>query len=426
MENYVKQFRWSIVKILSNLSVAITLLSIILLLSLLGTIIEQDKDISFYQNTYSQQIFIPELLIWKIIILLGLNHVYSNTSFFLLLIILAISLITCTFSNQIPIFKISKTWSLVKTSKNDINLNFNSKLHYYTFQHYEYSYSYKGLIGRLAPMIVHASIVLILSGSMVGYSQGFMAQEFIPKGEFFHIQNTVNIGPLSYIPQNFNGKINNFFIEYNQNKISQYFSNISLLNDSNMILIKQSIFVNKPLAHQNITIYQTDWSLLGLRVQSSTQKTLQLFLQKINNKDIWITTIRNPTNNQEEFSLLISDLTGNIFLYNKYNKSIKYINLNMLGQLINQFTINHPIAYYNRIFKVVNLMTSTGLQIKSDPGTFLVYTGFFLLIISSICSYLSYCQVWIYRHKQYTQYKGITNRAIIYFDKEYKQIIKAL
>nr|YP_010337600.1 c-type cytochrome biogenensis protein [Dixoniella grisea]UNJ17185.1 c-type cytochrome biogenensis protein [Dixoniella grisea] len=426
MENYIKQLKWSIIKILSNLSFAIILLTVILFLSILSTIIEQNRNLEFYKETYSQSLFNNKLIAWQLIITLGLNHMASNYWFILLLILLAISLITCTFVNQIPIFKIAKTWSLLKTKKKYQNFNFFTNRHYYTFQHYEFSYAYKGLIGRLAPMIVHLSIVLILSGSMIGYTQGFIAQEFIPKGEMFHIQNIIDVGPIANVPQNLTGKVHDFFIQYENKRISQYFSNISLLNDSNLTLAYKSIFVNQPLTYKNITIYQTDWNLLGLRIQSYNSNKLQIFLQKINDQNLWISTIRNPKNPQEEFSLLLFDLTGDLLLYDKQNYNIKFINLNITGQLVNQLQLNHKIAYYNRPFKVIDIMTSTGLQIKSDPGIILVYIGFLLLIISTIFSYLSYSQLWISRHNSNNQYQGITNRAIIYFEKECSQMLKSL
>ena len=50
-------------------------------------------------------------------------------------------------------------------------------------------YCYKGLIGRIAPIIVHFSMIIILIGAIIGSVCGFKAQEIIPKTETFHIQN---------------------------------------------------------------------------------------------------------------------------------------------------------------------------------------------------------------------------------------------
>ena len=55
------------------------------------------------------------------------------------------------------------------------------KNQYSIFQQKDIIYCYKGLIGRLAPIIVHLSMILILLGSIVGAINGFKAQEIIPK-----------------------------------------------------------------------------------------------------------------------------------------------------------------------------------------------------------------------------------------------------
>ena len=51
------------------------------------------------------------------------------------------------------------------------------------------SYAYSGLLGRIAPIVVHASIIILLIGSSIGSFGGYIAQEIVPRGEIFHIQN---------------------------------------------------------------------------------------------------------------------------------------------------------------------------------------------------------------------------------------------
>ena len=43
----------------------------------------------------------------------------------------------------------------------------------------------KGLIGRISPIIVHASIILVLFGSVIGSASGFMTQELVPTNTSF-------------------------------------------------------------------------------------------------------------------------------------------------------------------------------------------------------------------------------------------------
>ncbi|MFA9202307.1 MAG: cytochrome c biogenesis protein ResB, partial [Candidatus Nanopelagicaceae bacterium] len=66
-------------------------------------------------------------------------------------------------------------------------MNFNSKKE-------NLIYGYKGLVGRISPILVHFSLILILFGSFVSAFNNFKAQEVLPKGEIFHIQNPLQIG----------------------------------------------------------------------------------------------------------------------------------------------------------------------------------------------------------------------------------------
>jgi len=75
------------------------------------------------------------------------------------------------------------------------------------FQQKNLLYCYKGLIGRIAPIFVHFSMILVLFGTLIGSFGGFKAQEIVPKTENFHIQNVFNNGPLTEVP-NFSGRIN--------------------------------------------------------------------------------------------------------------------------------------------------------------------------------------------------------------------------
>ena len=45
--------------------------------------------------------------------------------------------------------------------------------------------AHKGLSGRIGPIVVHASMLLILLGAILGSMTGFFAQEMVPSGQTF-------------------------------------------------------------------------------------------------------------------------------------------------------------------------------------------------------------------------------------------------
>ena len=69
--------------------------------------------------------------------------------------------------------------------------NFKQKK-YTIFQQQQIVYTYKGILGRFAPIIVHVSMLLILLGNTIAAWGSFNAQELIAKGEIFQVQNTIS------------------------------------------------------------------------------------------------------------------------------------------------------------------------------------------------------------------------------------------
>ena len=71
-----------------------------------------------------------------------------------------------------------------------------------------------------------------------------------------------------------------------------------------------------------------------------------------------------------------------------------------------------------------DIISSTGLQIKSDPGIPLIYSGFFLLMVSTLISYITYSQIWIIQSNKQIFMGGNTSRATFDFELEFFNIIK--
>merc|ERR1712127_623209 len=181
----------------------------------------------------------------------GLDHVYKTWWFITFIILFGLSLLTCTILQQLPSLKISRRCQFFRTSQQFQRLKITTKLNsnnfhellfkikenkYSVFHQKNIIYAYKGLIGRIAPIIVHFSMILILIGTIVGAVNGFKAQEIVPKTETFHIQNILSNGQFTLIPK-VSTRINDFWITYTkQTTINQFYSDISILNiDGNEI-----------------------------------------------------------------------------------------------------------------------------------------------------------------------------------------------
>lgn len=422
-----KDIRWYLLRLFSNLQFSIILLLVIASFSIIGTIIEQNKDVDFYHTHYSISDEHFTILNWKSIELFGLNHIYTTWWFLTLLFIFSLSLFICSLSRQIPSLQNARRWYFyknpnqfkkftgsqeIKETRIHLLASCLQKFNYHIFQQGNSIYGYKGLLGRLAPIFVHASIILLLIGSVLGLVSGFSAQEMVPCGEVFRLQNIIASGKFSYIPQNFSAKVNNFIIEYNQdNSISQFFSDISILNTEGEELKRSTIYVNSPLQFKGLTIYQTDWDIIAIRIKINNTDTLQIPLKQVllpNNNKIWVGLIYQDQDSQ--VSLILQDLQKQATLYNKSGGKIMSVNIGK-SYLID----NNNITF-------LSIIPSTGLQIKSDPGLPIVYISFFFLITSVSASYISYSQIWIIEKKHLSYIGGVTNRAQLTFEEELLKI----
>ena len=133
-------------------------------------------------------------------------------------------------------------------------------------------------MGRIAPIIVHFSMIIILIGAIFGSISGFKAQEIVPKTETFHIQNVLNNGQFTIIPK-VSIRVNDFWITYTkQTTITQFYSDISFLNVDGNEIQRKTIFVNSPAKYKGIDYYQTDWNIIGLRVKLKNSIIFQYLL----------------------------------------------------------------------------------------------------------------------------------------------------
>ena len=415
-------------RLLADLRFAIFILLLISLCSIIGTVIEQDQSIEIYKTNYPLTNPIFGVLTWNRIIAFGLDHVYKTWWFLTLIFLFGLSLISCTFLQQLPSLKIARRCQFFRTTGQFYRLKISTVLSnfsfnkiisriknnkYSIFQQKNIIYCYKGLIGRIAPIIVHSSMIIVLTGTIIGSLFGFKAQEIIPKTESFHIQNILSNGQLTVIPKT-SARINDFWITYtNKKTISQFYSDISILDSEGSETSRKTIYVNYPLIHKGISYYQTDWNLIGLRFQDLENKIIEYPLTNIlnNQSKVWLTWISNNQSLTTGIIAIIDNLEGYCSIYNETGQFIGNIELN---EIIN---LTQPLTF-------LEIISSTGLQIKADPGIPIIYTGFLFLMLSTLISYITYSQIWIIKKDQKVFLGGNTNRATFEFELEFFKLVK--
>ena len=417
-----------IFRLVADLRFSIFILLLISVFSITGTIIEQDQSIEIYKLNYPLTNPVFGFLTWDRILQLGLDHVYKTWWFFTLIFLFGLSLVSCTFLQQLPSLKIARRCQFFRTTEQFYrlkifttlkNFSFNKIIlsikqnRYSIFQQKNIIYCYKGLIGRIAPILVHFSMILILFGTIIGSLFGFKAQEIVPKTENFHIQNILTNGQLTVIPKT-SARINDFWITYTKNKtVSQFYSDISILDNLGNEMKRKTISVNYPLVHNSIYYYQTDWNLIGLRFKITEEEIVEYpLINFLNNQNkVWLTWISNNRSLNEGSLAIIDNLEGYCSIYSE------------TGEFLGNLELNET-ANFKKPFTLLEILSSTGLQIKTDPGIPIIYSGFFFLMLSTLISYITYSQIWIIQKNQKLFIGGTTNRAIFDFELEFFEFIK--
>lgn len=432
--NFKPVWRRSI-KILADLRLAIVLLLAIALFSISGTVIEQGQNLAFYQANYPEHPALFGFLTWKVLLVVGLDHVYRTWWFLSLLVVFGSSLTACSFTRQIPTLKAARRWNYYHKSKQFAKLTLSAELesgslnslepllqekNYKIFREGDSLYARKGIVGRIGPIIVHIGMLVILAGSIWGAMTGFFAQEIAPSGGIFQIHNIIDAGPFAngQIPKDWAVKVNRFWIDYTPDgAIDQFYSDLSVIDRQGEELDRKTIYVNQPLRYHGVTLYQTNWAIDAVKVQLNNSPIFRLPMAQLKTGGagrFWGTWVPTKPDLSDGVSLVARDLQGILFVYDRSGNLIDAVREGM-GIDLNGVTL-----------KVLELIGSTGLQIKADPGTPIVYTGFALLMIGVVMSYFSHSQIWALQEGDRFYLGGKTNRAKVTFEREILAILEKI
>ena len=446
LETEIPKSGKSIARSLSSLPLAISEFLVIAGFSALGTVIEQNKGTAWYVQNYPTETPAFGFIDYPLILDLGLDHIYTEWYFLLLLAALAASLTACTFTRQLPVWRVSADWkflsrpatllkmeeaeSLPRARKDDLAERLAAR-GYQVFVKGEKMYAFKGLIGRLAPIGVHAGLLLTLGGAAYSGLGGLGGSVMVPEGTSFEIGQGLRRGaPFAPTPSAARDKVlvNDFTIDYLPNgQVSQFFSDLSVLDGaSGREKQRKTISVNVPLREGGVTMYQTDWEIASMRVRveegelsggkrggdagpapaisdgsaaaaSASERSGGSFNLPMANLEgkgtfqgrIWGTFLPlYPGNDDPALKKLgVSLLARDFQSVAIYGSDGSFAGVRRPGS-------GRPITVDGLNLVVEDMKGSTGLELKTDPGVPWVYAGFAGLMVTSFLSLLSHSQVW--------------------------------
>ncbi|XP_058080926.1 cytochrome c biogenesis protein CCS1, chloroplastic [Magnolia sinica] len=422
---------------LSNLPLAIGEMFTIAGLMALGTFIDQGEAPDFYFQKYPEENPVLGFFTWRWVLGLGFDHMFSSPVFLGMLVLLAASLMACTYTTQIPLVKVARRWSFLHSADVIRKQEFSDSLPrasiqdlgvilmgagYEVFLKGPSLYAFKGLAGRFAPIGVHLAMLLIMGGATLSAVGSFRGSVTVPQGLNFVVGDV--LGPSGFLSTptpafDTEVHVNRFYMDYyDSGEVSQFHTDLSLFNLDGKEVMRKTISVNDPLRYGGITIYQTDWSISALQILKDGEGPYNLAMAplKVNgDKKLYGTFLPvgdTDSSDVKGISMLARDLQS-IILYDQEGK--------FAG--VRRPSSKLPIEIDSVKIVIEDAIGSSGLNLKTDPGVPIVYAGFGALMLTTCISYLSHSQIWALQDGTTLVIGGKTNRAKLEFPEEMNHLL---
>jgi cytochrome c biogenesis protein len=430
-----------------SLKLTITLLILLAILSVIGTLITQNASRAEYIQHYGTDLY-------SVLDFFNLFDMYHSWWFSAILLLLVINLIACSIQ-RLPgifsqVFREPDTYELkdsmlrglpyvekVRTSnpterekdiqsylkrwfKNQNRIDAESAITLY---------SEKGRFSRLGIPITHLSILIILIGGLIGSLWGFRGFVNILEGGtidqiYLSVKNEEVAKPL-----NFKVRCNDFNITYynlpgKEKYVKDYTSVLSILEDGKEVL-RKTVQVNHPLHYKGLAFYQSSYGAihnvsLGIERKDKKEKTILRMDEgetvSIPNSNAQIRLLRYvPQVHTFGEGVQIALFEPNQMPRTAWVlKGLPKFDL----QSIDDFTFT---------FEGVTSREYTGLQVTKDPGVWVVWIGSGLMIFGLILSFFfSHQRVWVRISKESggeIVLAGSANKNRIAFEKTFSQLV---
>ena len=414
---------------LSSLKIAILLLLLIAISCAAGTLIPQQESNQFYYDNFNKNPFLG-IINANILLLFEFDHVYTSFWFLFLLIWLGLALSVCSFRRQLPILKSALNWidynsprqiAKLSVAQTIVTNNYSKSLEKIKINLKKQGWNMKetdgriaarqGVIGRLGPILIHLGMILLMIGATYGSLNGKTIEKFLAPGRSIDLLNNNEEKGLTI-------ELKKFKIERDpQGRAEQYRSIVNVIEPNGNNQSKE-ISVNYPLRYKGLTLYQADWALAAITIQIGNSPKLQVPIEPIPQlgEQVWGTII--PTNKDGKDPILVT-VDSELGPVNIYDSD---------GKLLTTISTNEEEKVKEALIKIINIIPSSGLLLKHDPGVPLVYSSFAIILIGGSLSIISTKKIWVLHEKEKSliYIGGLSNRNLSGLSKELPKLISFL
>ncbi len=428
----------------SSVKLAVSLLITLAITSIAGTLIPQGESLQFYLERYGPTFF-------NIIKSLQLYDTYHSWWYLSILGLFALNLIVCTlkrFPYTLKLYrrdslavdpaKLSKMplrarWevnpglddgkrqAIVSTfAKKAGGINGEKELsggRLYLSE--KGKWSYWGLYG------LHASILVILIGAIIGSFLGFKGYIMLMEGDTTSHATDRQTG--ARIPLGFSLRCDAFTVSFYDNGAPKEFRSELTIIDGGKEVLHRPLRVNHPLEYKGITFYQASY-------QAAPEVTVRVVSSKGRQQIFRLPAFQKVTWPQTRISLAVLQYIPNvhglpaariwiapssgpaqsIWVLKGHDKEVQ------IGDQLYRFSLLNAKEKY-----------MTGLQIKKDPGVWVVWFGCTALILGfTIVFWVPHRKMWLWIGREGKQdvvlLSGQTNKNRIQFEQDFRRLERLL
>jgi cytochrome c biogenesis protein len=405
----------SIVELFSSVRFAFFIISLLVVTSIIGTILPQGQPLAFYMEKYGQ----ANAIIMEI---LGFTSTYNSIWFQFLLLILCLNLVICSVDRIPQVLKFIKKDNLsadfAKLKRNKDKIVFTSssdtqtvettvqavldrkgwKTHSKRNSDFFLLFSEKCSWSRLGAYLVHISILVIILGAVIGSTLGFKAFVMVPSGgstDTIYNRNAEQ----TQIPLPFTLRCDAFDIEYYTNGMPKEYRSDLVVLEGGKEVMKKRITVNDPLSYSGMTFYQSSYEPV------SNQYTVQITKQSPSGEKNQLTGIGQKNyvppfkkhtvqENQVRYEIVGTGADGHghgpykVWFDDELGEPIVLVVEDQKPATIKRGDTSYSFMMKQRF--------ATGLQVVKDPGVWIVYAGFGLMLFGMyVAFFMSHRRLWL-------------------------------
>jgi cytochrome c biogenesis protein len=287
----------------------------------------------------------------------------------------------------------------------------------------------KGRWSRLMVYVIHLSILVILFGALMGSILGFKGSMNIAEGE---TSGEVELyGRHAHVTLPFQVRCDDFEASfYDTGAPKEYRSDLTIIDKDHEVL-KQTIRVNDPMTYDGVTFYQASYG--------STLKDADVEFQNTDTNEIYKLTLPFRT------TVTIPGTKDRVELV-QYEQDLSRFGPAVAIMLMKEgkqepsgswILVKMPEFHGNKIdnykIKVTKAQPTqyTGLQVKRDPGVWVVWFGFTAMIVGiGLTFYTSHRKLWIWASPEKSSNRvivaGRASKNSIAFEQEFERLCERL